>query len=93
MFVSIVGLLMYFSATTIIESHSRHKTSNNNGLRLIDLATGKGITVKSTCFMHKAIPKRTWRSANGRHVNQIDHILVNLRFSNSIQKPLRADCD
>lgn len=69
----------------VIGSHSLHDTSNNNGLRLIDLATERGLMVKSTMFPHKMIHKGTLSSPNGKCINQIDHILINLRFSNCIQ--------
>jgi len=68
----------------IIGVHSLHQISNNNGCRLVDLATGKGLKIKSTMFPHKEVHKGTWRSPDGRYVNQIDHILVNSRFSNCI---------
>ncbi|KAL4103847.1 hypothetical protein QTP88_019182 [Uroleucon formosanum] len=41
----------------VIGSHSLHNTSNDNGLRLIDLATERGLVVKSTMFPHKTIHK------------------------------------
>ncbi|XP_029344207.1 uncharacterized protein LOC115033855 [Acyrthosiphon pisum] len=80
----------------IIGEHSLHQLSNDNGCRLIDLATGRNLRVKSTMFPHKNIHKGTWRSPDGRHVNQIDHVLVNERFNNSIMdvKTVRgADSD
>ncbi|KAL4084248.1 hypothetical protein QTP88_028073 [Uroleucon formosanum] len=76
--------------------HSLHNITNDNGLRLVDLATGKGFIIKSTMFPHKNIHKGTWRSPDGRYTNQIDHVLINSRFSNCIQdvRTVRgADCD
>ncbi|XP_025423466.1 craniofacial development protein 2-like [Sipha flava] len=80
----------------IIGGHSLHQLSNDNGCRLIDLATGRNLRVKSTMFPHKNIHKGIWRSPDGRHVDQIDHVLVNERFNNSIMdvKTVRgADSD
>lgn len=75
--------------------HNLHQISNNNGCRLIDLAIGKGLKIKSTMFPHREVHKGTWRSPDGRYVNQIDHILVNSRFNNCVLdvRTLReADC-
>jgi len=58
--------------------------SNSNGFRLIELATGMDLKIKSTSFPHKEIHKGTWRSPDGRYINQIDHVLVNAIFSNSV---------
>ncbi|KAL4096954.1 hypothetical protein QTP88_021820 [Uroleucon formosanum] len=76
--------------------HSLHDITNYNGLRLVNLATGKGFIIKSTMFPHKNFHKGTWRSPDGRYTNQIDHVLINSRFSNCIQdvRTVRgADCD
>jgi len=77
-----IGKEECFKTTT--GSNSLHQLSNNNGCRLIELATGKGLKIKNTTFPHKEIHKGTWRSPDGRYINQIDHILVNARFSNSV---------
>lgn len=53
----------------------------------MDLETERDLIVKSTMFPvpHKMIHKRNWRSPDGKCIHQIDHILINLRFSNCIQ--------
>jgi len=58
--------------------------SNDNGCKLIGLATGSNLRVKSTMFPHKKLHKGTYRSPDERHVNHIHHVLVNERFNNSI---------
>jgi len=67
-----------------IGNYSLHSSTNDNGTKLIDFALGKGLVVKSTMFQRKDIHKYTWISPNGRHKNQIDHVLINNRFKNSI---------
>jgi hypothetical protein len=38
-----------------IGKHSLHESTNENGLRLVDFATGRQMAVKGTYFMHKRI--------------------------------------
>lgn len=38
-----------------IGKYSLHETTNDNGMKLIDLATGKGFRIMSTMFPHKDI--------------------------------------
>ncbi|PNF32385.1 hypothetical protein B7P43_G10087 [Cryptotermes secundus] len=52
-------------------NESLHETSNDNGVRVVNFATSKNLTVKSTMFPHKL------------H-NQGDHILVDRRRHSSI---------
>lgn len=78
----------------VIGNHSLHNICNDNGLRLIE----RGLVVKSTMFPHKMIHRGTWRSPDGKYINQINYILINLIFSNYIQdvQTLRgadSDCD
>jgi hypothetical protein len=65
-----------------IGNESLHKISNDNGVRLVNVATSKNITVKNTMFPHCNIHKYTWTSPDGKTHNQIDHILVDRRRHN-----------
>jgi hypothetical protein len=59
-----------------IGNESLHKISNDNGVRVINFATTKNLTVKSTVFPYRNIQKYTWMSPDGKTHKQIDHILV-----------------
>ena len=50
---------------------------NDNGERLCDFCSANGFIITGTIFPHEDIYKLTWRSPDGRTVNQIDHVLVN----------------
>lgn len=58
---------------------------NENGERLCDFCSANGLVISGTLFTHKEIHKLTWRSPDGKTVNQIDHVMVNGRMSISIQ--------
>jgi hypothetical protein len=73
-----------------------HKISNDNGVRLVNFATSKNLTVKSTMFPHRSIHKYTWMSPDGNTRNQIDHILGDRRRHSNVldvQSFRAADCD
>jgi hypothetical protein len=53
-----------------IGNKSLHEISNDNGVRMVNFATSKNLTFKSTVFQH------TWTSPDGNTHNQIDHILI-----------------
>jgi len=63
--------------------HRLHEHSGN-GSRLANFALGKGLIIKSTMFPLKDIYKYTWVLPDGRHENQIDHVLISNRFKNGI---------
>jgi hypothetical protein len=64
---------------TTIGNESLHEISNDNGVRVVNFATSKYLTVRSTMFPHHNIHKVTWTSPDGRTHNQIDHILIDKR--------------
>ena len=65
-------------------THSLHPTSTDNGIRLLSLATQRGLVIGGTLFPHKAIHKGTWLSPDTNTCNQIDHVLVNSKFRTSL---------
>ncbi|PNF34812.1 hypothetical protein B7P43_G03788 [Cryptotermes secundus] len=79
-----------------IGNESLHEISNDNGVRVVNFATSKNLTVKSTMFPHRNIHKFTWTSPDGKIHNQIDHILIYRRWHSSIldvRSFRAADCD
>ena len=60
---------------------------NDNGEGLCDFWSANGLVITGTVFPHKEIHKLTWRSPNGKTVNQIDHVMVNGRMRTSILDP------
>jgi hypothetical protein len=76
-------------------NNSLHKIYNDNGVGVVNFATSKNPTVKSTMLPHRNIHKFTWTSPDGKMHNQID-ILIDRRWYSSILdvRPFRrTDCD
>ena len=59
--------------------------ANNNGERLSDLCVESRLVIGGTLFMHRDIHKTTWRSPDQRTVSQIDHVIINQKWTRSIQ--------
>jgi hypothetical protein len=59
-----------------IGNESIHEISGDNGVRVVNFATSKNLTVKSTMLPHNNIHKYTWMSPDEKTLNQIDHILI-----------------
>ena len=57
---------------------------NDNGEMLCDFCSANGFIITGTIFPHKDIHKLTWRSPDGRTVNQIEYVLVNGNIRTSI---------
>jgi hypothetical protein len=73
-----------------------HEISNDNEVRLVNIATSKHLRVKSMMFPHHNIHKHTWTSPDAKIHNHIDHILVDRqRHSNvlDVRSFRTADCD
>jgi len=58
---------------------------NNNGERLCEICDMNELMITGTLFPHKTIHKATWTSPDGVTKNQIDHILINRKFRNSVE--------
>jgi hypothetical protein len=62
-------------------NESVHEISNDDGVSVVNFATYKNLTVKSTMYPHRNIHKSAWTSSDGKTHNQIDHILIDRRQS------------
>ena len=62
-----------------IGNESLHQDSNDNGVRIANLAISKNLVVMSTMFPHQNTHKYTWTSHDGKTHKQIDHILIDRR--------------
>jgi endonuclease/exonuclease/phosphatase family metal-dependent hydrolase len=79
-----------------VGSESLHEISNNNGVRVVNLATFKNMVVKSTMILHRKIHKCAHTSPEGEMHNQIDHVLIDRRQHSSVfdvSSFRGADCD
>jgi hypothetical protein len=53
-----------------ILNESSHEINNDNGVRLVNFATSKNLTIRSTMFPHHNIP--TWPSPDGeKHTTRL----------------------
>ena len=59
--------------------------ANNNGKRLSDLRVENKLVIGGTLFMHRDIHKTRWRPPDQRTVSQIDHIIINQKWTRSQQ--------
>ena len=57
---------------------------NDNGERLVDFCLNNNCIIGGTIFPHKNIHKLTWRSPDGRTINQIDHLIINKKWRRSL---------
>jgi hypothetical protein len=60
-----------------------HEISNDNGVRVVNFATSKNLTIKCTMFPYSNIHKFTWTS-DGKTHNHSGHILTDRRRQSSV---------
>uniref|UniRef100_A0A7I5E8S3 Reverse transcriptase domain-containing protein n=1 Tax=Haemonchus contortus TaxID=6289 RepID=A0A7I5E8S3_HAECO len=58
---------------------------SNNGERLISFCDHNELCIGNTYFQHRQIHKKTWRSPDGRTLNEIDHVCISRRWRSSLQ--------
>jgi hypothetical protein len=56
----------------------------DNGLRLLSLASAYKLRLTNTFFQHRKCHSYTWKSNDGKTLEQIDYILVNQRWASSV---------
>jgi hypothetical protein len=79
-----------------IRNESLQKIGNDNGIRVVNFATSKNLTVKSTMFPYHNIHKFTLTSPDGKMHNQFDLKLIDGRRHSTILdvRSFRAEyCD
>ena len=69
-------ILKYYEETASVGKHSLHEVSTDNGRRLDDWATSRGLVISSTYFAHPKIYNAIWITPDQRTKNQIDHKLL-----------------
>ena len=63
-----------------IGNESLHQDSNDNGVRIVNIATSKSLVVNSTMFPHRDIHEHNWTSPDRETHNQIDQILIVFQY-------------
>jgi hypothetical protein len=75
---------------------SLHEFSSDNRIWVVNFATSKNLTVKSTMFPHCIIDKFTWTSPDGKTHNEVHDTLIRRRQHSNIldvRSSRAADCD
>lgn len=60
-------------------------TINDNGERFVEMCHNNNLVIGNTIFPHKDIHKLTWKSPDGRTINQIDYITINGKWRRSLR--------
>ena len=58
---------------------------NDNGEKFVNFCLNNNCVIGGTIFQHKEIHKLTWKSPDGRTVNQIDHVVINNKWRRSLK--------
>jgi len=72
------------SIRSVAGRFSLHENTSENGLLLAHFSEMHRMMIKSTCFPHEDIHKRTWKMPGTNIVNQIDHIVVSSKQASVI---------
>ena len=73
--------------TNYARAMGQHGTGemNDNGERLAEFCMNQNYVIGGTIFPHKNIHKLTWKSPDGKTLNQIDHIIINGKWRRSLE--------
>ena len=65
---------------------------NERGEKLIGFCQSRKLTITDTWFTQPNIRKYTWISPDGKTKNQIDYIMIHIRFRNSVKQTKTYPC-
>ena len=58
---------------------------NDNGEKCVNFCHNNNCVIGGTIFQYKQTHKLTWKSPDGRTVNQIDHVIINNKWKRSLK--------
>jgi hypothetical protein len=79
-----------------IGNESLQQACNDNGVRIVNLATSKYLVAKAKIFPHRNIHLYIWTCLDRKTQNQNDHIFIDRRWDSNLLDVLSfrgADCD
>lgn len=68
----------------VIGPHGSATETNDNGDRLLMFCGINGLCIGNSYFAHKSIHKKTWRSPDGKTMNEIDYICISRRWRSAV---------
>ena len=77
----------------VMGKHGARAEINENGERWAHFCQANELVIGGTLFPHKECHKRTWRSADGVIVNQIDHLAFSKRWRRQIEQGYVETCE
>jgi len=72
------------SIRSVAERFSLYENMRDNGLLMAQYTEMHRMIIKSTCFSHKNIHKRTWKRHGSKVVNQNNYIIVSSSYASAI---------
>ena len=80
-----LGLDSHLTNPRAIDNHTYHDKTDDNGNRLVNYCEACNIRSTQTRFPQPKARAWTWLHPNGRSTAQLDHILINGKWINSIR--------
>ena len=74
------------NAKTGSDNTDRERAMGREGcVKFVNFCLNNNCVIGGTIFQHKEIHKLTWKSQDGRTVNQIDHVVINNKWRRSLK--------
>ena len=70
---------------SVIGPHASSNSFSDNGERLMSFCEHNSLCIGNTYFQHRRIHKKTWRSPDGRTLNEIDFVCISQKWRSSLR--------